>query len=156
MSTDYRPDIDGLRAIAVVPVIFFHAHLAGVSGGYVGVDVFFVISGFLITGLIAREIRNGTFSYLDFWERRARRLLPPLILVTLLTLLLGWFVLLPTEYKGLGQSVVSTSVFASNIYFWLKAGYFTAPQDMIPLLHTWSLAVERAVLPAVPGTAAAC
>jgi peptidoglycan/LPS O-acetylase OafA/YrhL len=143
MSLAYRTEIDGLRAIAVVPVIFFHAQLAGVTGGYIGVDVFFVISGFLITSLLLKEIDAQNFSYANFWERRARRLLPALIVVTLATFCVGAFVLLPDQFKSLGQSIVASSVFASNIYFWMEAGYFAAPSEMVPLLHTWSLAVEE-------------
>jgi len=143
LSSSYRPEIDGLRAVAVVPVIFFHAQIFGFTGGFVGVDVFFVISGFLITGLIQNEIMEGKFTYFSFWERRARRLLPPLVVVTVVSLIAGAYLLLPNEFKNFGQSVVASTAFSSNIYFWLKAGYFAAPADMVPLLHTWSLAVEE-------------
>ena len=112
----YRPDIDGLRAIAVIGVLFFHADL-GISGGYVGVDVFFVISGFLITGLIIKELRDKSFSVLGFWERRARRILPALFVVTLATISLGYFFLLPAEYELLGSSVLWLSLVSSNMIF---------------------------------------
>ena len=146
MSTpgdSYRPDVDGLRALAIIPVVLFHARVAGFSGGFVGVDVFFVISGFLITRLITKEIENGAFRYLSFWERRARRLLPPMILVIAVSSILAYQILFPEELKAFGRSVVAISGFASNIYFWLKSGYFEAPAETVPLLHTWSLAVEE-------------
>ncbi len=117
--------------------------MPGFGGGFVGVDVFFVISGFLITGLIQHELDRSAFSYFSFWERRARRLLPPLILVTAVTYFAAHEILFPEELKALGQSIVAISVFASNIQFWRKAGYFEAPSEMLPLLHTWSLAVEE-------------
>ena len=118
----YRPDIDGLRAIAVIGVLLFHADL-GVGGGYVGVDVFFVISGFLITGLILKELRDKSFSVLGFWERRVRRIVPALFVVTLATVLLGYVFLLPAEYKMLGSSVLWLSVISSNLFFWKNTNY---------------------------------
>ena len=114
---NYRADIDGLRAIAVMAVVLFHAGL-GVSGGFVGVDVFFVISGFLITSLILRDLDRGSFSIIDFWERRARRIFPALIVVVIATLIAGFFLMLPFGYQVLGQSVVALTIFASNIQFW--------------------------------------
>ena len=152
MSTGYRSDIDGLRALAILPVLLFHLQVSGFSGGFVGVDVFFVISGFLITGLIQQEISEGRFSYIQFWERRARRLLPPIVVVTAVTWLLAYQFFLPDQLKALGQSIVAITAFASNIFFWMTSGYFAAPEDSIPLLHTWSLAVEEqyyVVFPAV-------
>ncbi len=142
-SPRYRADIDGLRALAIIPVVLFHARVPGFGGGFVGVDVFFVISGFLITGLISSEIERARFSYFSFWERRARRLLPPMILVTAATYLAAYWILFPEELKALGQSIVAIAVFASNIQFWRKTGYFEAPSELQPLLHTWSLAVEE-------------
>lgn len=140
---NYRADIDGLRAIAVIGVILFHADL-GISGGYTGVDVFFVISGYLITGIILKDLRDGNFSILNFWERRARRILPALFAVVLVTLIMGWFLLLPEGYKSLGTSILYLSSFASNIYFWQKSsGYFNGPAEELPLLHTWSLSLEE-------------
>jgi peptidoglycan/LPS O-acetylase OafA/YrhL len=143
MAIAYRSDIDGIRALAVVPVVLFHAQIAGFGGGFVGVDVFFVISGFLITGLIQKEIAAGEFSYVSFWERRARRLLPPMALVVSISCIGAWFVLLPIELRAMGASLVAFSGFASNVYFWHKSGYFGAPAELIPLLHTWSLGVEE-------------
>lgn len=141
-SLQYRPDIDGLRAIAVLGVVFYHAGL-GFPGGYVGVDVFFVISGFLITSLLLRDLRNGTFSLLDFWERRARRILPALFVVVLAILGAGWFLLLPLNYEALGKQVIALIALSSNIQFWRESGYFDSAAEEKPLLHTWSLSVEE-------------
>jgi peptidoglycan/LPS O-acetylase OafA/YrhL len=140
---NYRPDIDGLRAIAIVPVILYHVHLVAFSGGYLGVDVFFVVSGFLITSLIAPEIAQGRFSYLSFWERRARRLLPAMFTAIAATALVAYWLLMPDELQAFGRSVVSVVLFSSNFYFWSKAGYFDTSAQTSPLLHTWSLAVEE-------------
>jgi peptidoglycan/LPS O-acetylase OafA/YrhL len=139
----YRPEIDGLRAIAVLPVIFFHAGFDLFSGGYVGVDVFFVISGFLITSILIKEIDAGSFSLTHFYERRARRILPALYAVLLVSAVIAAFVLLPRDLVAFGKSLMSVPVFASNIYFWSERGYFDAAIDLKPLLHTWSLAVEE-------------
>lgn len=141
-SGKYRADIDGLRGIAVLAVLFYHANL-GCPGGYVGVDVFFVISGYLITSLILREIRDGTFRLALFWERRVRRILPALSALLLGTLGLGWFLLLPTEFKDLCASVAAQAGMLSNVYFWLRSGYFEVASASRPLLHLWSLAVEE-------------
>lgn len=138
----YRPDIDGLRAIAVLPVLAFHAAL-GVPGGYVGVDVFFVISGYLITSLILRELDDGRFRLSAFWERRIRRLLPPLLVVLVASLIAGWRILLPEDYRDLGRSIVAQACLSANIWFWQQDGYFAAPSESKPLLHLWSLAVEE-------------
>lgn len=139
----YRADIDGLRAVAVLPVVLYHADVPGPSGGFIGVDVFFVISGYLITSIVWKEISQGRFSLISFYERRARRILPALVLVVLATFLAGWFVLLPGELKDLGQSALATAFFASNVYFLLSLDYFARAADFAPLLHTWSLAVEE-------------
>jgi peptidoglycan/LPS O-acetylase OafA/YrhL len=139
----YRPEIDGLRALAVLSVIFFHFGIPGFTGGFVGVDVFFVISGFLITSLIIHELDNGTFSFMRFWERRAQRILPASTFWVIITFILGWLILLPLDFKDLGQSILSQSFFSSNIFFWKKSGYFDGPSEMKPLLHTWSLSVEE-------------
>jgi len=128
--------------VAILPVICFHAHL-GCPGGFVGVDVFFVISGFLITSLILKEIRTGTFSLVTFWERRIRRILPALALVVLATLIAGWFLYFPTDFNFLGKSVVAQTFLSSNFFFWMHTGYFAPDDDTKPLLHTWSLAVEE-------------
>lgn len=139
----YRPEIDGLRTVAVLPVILFHAGVTQMSGGYVGVDVFFVISGFLITGILARELDAGHFSLLGFYERRARRILPALFLVLLATAIAGAFVMLPYELATLGRGIVAVLLFVSNVLFWRESGYFAAASELNPLLHTWSLAVEE-------------
>lgn len=139
----YRSDIDGLRSIAVLPVVSYHAGIPGPSGGFIGVDVFFVISGFLITTIVAREIAEDGFSLISFYERRARRILPALTAVILACFALGWFTLLPEEMKDLGASAFAAALFASNIYFTLNLDYFTPAAEFSPLLHTWSLAVEE-------------
>ncbi|WML90713.1 acyltransferase [Thiothrix lacustris] len=139
----YRKEIDGLRALAVIPVILFHAGFAAVSGGFVGVDVFFVISGYLITSIILEELAAGRFTVAGFYERRARRILPALFFVLLACLPLAWWLLLPAEMVDFGKSMAAVAVFASNILFWLQTDYFAATAEQIPLLHTWSLAVEE-------------
>ena len=138
----YRPEIDGLRAVAVLAVLFFHARL-GCPGGFVGVDVFFVISGFLITSLIWRDLEQGQFSFAHFWERRARRILPALFVGTFAVLLAGAWLMLPDDYRSLGQAAASQSVFAANVHYWRESGYFATAAEVKPLLHTWSLAVEE-------------
>lgn len=139
----YRREIDGLRALAVLPVILFHAGFETFSGGFVGVDVFFVISGYLITTIILAEFEQGEFSIVSFYERRARRILPALFFVMLVCIHFAWFWLLPSDMKDLSQSIVAVSVFASNILFWRQSGYFDTAAELKPLLHTWSLAVEE-------------
>ncbi|RVT86908.1 acyltransferase [Rhodobacteraceae bacterium CCMM004] len=139
----YRPDIDGLRAVAVVAVVLYHADLAGLPGGFVGVDVFFVISGYLIGSIVIGALAQGRFSLLHFYDRRARRILPPLIVVVTATAAAGWAVMLPGAYRDFGQSVLATAVFASNVLFFREAGYFDAAAETKALLHTWSLAIEE-------------
>jgi peptidoglycan/LPS O-acetylase OafA/YrhL len=139
----YRPEIDGLRAIAVIPVILFHAGIQTFSGGYVGVDVFFVISGYLITSIILSELSAGHFSFIGFYERRARRILPALFFMMAVCLPFAWVWLLPHELKGFSQSLVAVTTYASNIYFWITTSYFEIAAELRPLLHTWSLAVEE-------------
>jgi peptidoglycan/LPS O-acetylase OafA/YrhL len=150
-SFRYRPEVDGLRAVAVLAVVFFHAGL-GFPGGYIGVDVFFVISGYLITSLIVNDLQQGRFTIVNFWERRARRIIPALAAVVLATLIAGWFLLLPREYAALGKSAAWQSIFLANIYFWKTTllGYFAGAADEMPLLHTWSLAVEEQFYLIVP------
>lgn len=143
VALKYRPDIDGLRAVAVLPVVLYHAGWSAASGGFVGVDVFFVISGFLITSIVSREIEEGRFSLISFYERRARRILPALMAVVIVSFAIGWFVLLPQEMAGLGQSALSAALFVSNFYFAKHFDYFTPGAEFAPLLHTWSLAVEE-------------
>lgn len=139
----YRPEIDGLRAIAVLPVILFHAGFSAFGGGYVGVDVFFVISGFLITTIIIEERAGGSFSLVRFYERRARRILPALFLVMAVSCILAWRLMLPDELAGFGQSLIAVVAFVSNILFWRANGYFDLAAEQKPLLHTWSLGVEE-------------
>lgn len=141
-SSAYRPDIDGLRAVAVLLVLLFHADL-GVSGGFLGVDVFFVISGYLITGLILRDLAAGTFSLADFWARRIRRIAPAALFMTSVVLLVGAVLLFPADFEELGESAIAHPLMVSNFYFWKKTGYFDGPADLKPLLHTWSLSVEE-------------
>lgn len=143
MTPQYRPDIDGLRAVAVLSILFFHLGIAPFSGGYVGVDIFFVISGYLITSIIVREISAGNFSVAKFYERRVRRILPALAVVLIATMAMGAVLLSPAQFEDLGKAAAATSVFSSNIYFFLGAGYFDGPSELKPLLHTWSLAVEE-------------
>ncbi|HEX5704041.1 MAG TPA: acyltransferase family protein [Pyrinomonadaceae bacterium] len=146
----YRPEVDGLRAIAVVAVVLYHAGGFYCHGGYVGVDVFFVISGFLITSLIWRDLETGRFTFAYFWERRARRIVPALVVVTAATLVAGWFLLLPGDYKNLGQEAAALAVFGANVYYWRNTGYFEGGADEKPLLHTWSLGVEEQFYLLVP------
>jgi peptidoglycan/LPS O-acetylase OafA/YrhL len=139
----YRREVDGLRAVAVLPVIFFHAGFDAFSGGFVGVDVFFVISGYLITSIIIAELSKGTFSLLEFYERRARRILPALAVVLAACVPIAWMSLAPADLKDFWQSLVAVSLFASNVLFWLESGYFDQAAELKPLLHTWSLSVEE-------------
>jgi len=139
----YRREIDGLRAVAVLPVILFHAGIGGFGGGYVGVDVFFVISGYLITSIILGARAEGGFSLIHFYERRARRILPALFFMIAVCLPVAWIWLLPADMRNFAQSVAAVSLFASNFLFWWQSGYFAAAAEMKPLLHSWSLAVEE-------------
>lgn len=139
----YRAEIDGLRAVAVVPVIFFHAGFEYFSGGFVGVDVFFVISGYLITSILIADIEARQFSLLNFYERRARRIMPALIFVMLCCLPFAWTWMTPHHMREFAGSLVAVSLFVSNIKFWRDSGYFDAVSEQKPLLHTWSLAVEE-------------
>jgi peptidoglycan/LPS O-acetylase OafA/YrhL len=139
----YRREVDGLRAVAVLPVLLFHAGFAPFAGGFVGVDIFFVISGYLITSIILHEQQAGRFTVVGFYERRARRILPALFFVMLMCLPAAWWWLAPSDLENFGQSVVAVTVFASNILFWITSGYFESASELKPLLHTWSLAVEE-------------
>lgn len=143
MSISYRSEIDGLRAIAVLPVVAFHAGMQGLSGGYVGVDVFFVISGFLITSILWREMGDGEFTFRAFYFRRAKRILPALYVVLAATLVAGYLLLTPVDLRTLSESALSVLGFASNFYFWTQSGYFGPAADQLPLLHTWSVSVEE-------------
>jgi peptidoglycan/LPS O-acetylase OafA/YrhL len=139
----HRNDIDGLRAVAVLPVVAFHAGITLIPGGFVGVDVFFVISGFLISNLLLKDMQAGRFSILKFYERRIRRIFPALIVVLLATFVVAWYKSLPGEMVNLSKSALAALLSVSNIYFWLKSGYFDGSALSAPLLHTWSLAVEE-------------
>lgn len=142
-KSDYRPDIDGLRAIAVVSVLVFHAFPSLIHGGFVGVDIFFVISGYLISKHIWEELAAGAFSIKTFYARRVRRIFPALSVVLLACLTMGWVILTPAEYEQLGKHVVAGALFLSNIVLWKEAGYFDNAADTKPLLHLWSLGIEE-------------
>ncbi|HTW49418.1 MAG TPA: acyltransferase family protein [Acidobacteriaceae bacterium] len=154
-SGKYRADVDGLRAVAVLAVMFFHAKIFGCSGGFVGVDVFFVISGYLITSLIAKDLADGNFSFISFYERRMRRIFPALFGVLLFCIPIAFVIFSPQELLAFGKSLAATTFFVSNFYFWRNAfafGYFANSSQYQTLLHTWSLAVEEQfyiVFPAV-------
>lgn len=139
----YREDIDGLRAIAVFSVIGFHAFPDLFNGGFIGVDVFFVISGFLISTIIFKSLENNSFSFSEFYVRRIKRIIPSLLLVLTASLIFGWFSLLPDEYKQLAKHVSGGGAFISNFILWDESGYFDNTADTKPLLHLWSLGVEE-------------
>lgn len=140
----YRRDIDGLRAIAVLLVVFNHVGFAAFSGGFIGVDVFFVISGYLITGIVSGQLRRGSFSFREFYRRRALRILPALYVVLVAVMIAGYYILIPSDYSVLSLSSLSAMLFVSNIFFSLSTGgYFSASADDMPLLHVWSLSVEE-------------
>lgn len=142
-STVYRPDIDGLRALAVLSVVLYHAGVGVLKGGFVGVDIFFVISGYLISNIIFHELEAGKFSIGRFYERRIRRIQPALLVMVVFTIVMCAVIYVPIDFKLLAQSVGATVVFSSNIYFYIKSGYFDPSAESKPLLHTWSLAVEE-------------
>ena len=139
----YRPEIDGLRALAVIPVILFHAGFSQFSAGFLGVDVFFVISGYLITSIILSEKKANTFSLVSFYERRARRILPALYFMLFLVSFFAFLIMLPTQLKEFGESLIATSLFSANIFFWIKTDYWAQSAELTPLLHIWSLGVEE-------------
>lgn len=140
---NYRPDIDGLRAIAVSAVVLHHAFPQFVHGGFIGVDIFFVISGYLISSILLDNLAGGRFSFTDFYARRVKRIFPALFLVLAFTLGFGWYALTPNEYQALGKHTVAGCFFLSNFAFWSEAGYFDASAVEKPLLHLWSLAIEE-------------
>jgi peptidoglycan/LPS O-acetylase OafA/YrhL len=142
-SPKYRPDVDGLRAIAVMLVLNYHAFPDAMPGGFIGVDVFFVISGFLITGIITRELELGRFSLVEFYNRRIRRIFPALIVVLCATLALGWFWMLPQAFAQLGSDSFASAAFLANIALLLQSGYFDVESAKKPLLHLWSLGIEE-------------
>jgi len=139
----YRDEITGLRALAVIPVVLHHFGFQAFSGGFIGVDLFFIISGYLITSIVSQELATERFSYLEFYERRARRILPALYFVMLFTIPFAYALLMPHELKGFSKSLVATPLFSSNVLFWAEAGYWDSSSDLKPLLHTWSLAIEE-------------
>ena len=150
MRRDYREDIDWLRAIAVLAVVAFHFEAPAVYGGFVGVDIFFVISGFLITGIIQSEVKADNFSFARFYERRVRRLLPALYAMAVLTAIPAFHYLLTSERAEFFRSVAAVVTFTSNFFFWFQTGYFDHAAVEKPLLHTWSLAVEEQFYLALP------
>ncbi len=139
----YRPEIDGLRAIAVIPVILFHAGFEIFKGGYIGVDIFFVISGFLITSIIINGLNKNSFSIITFYEKRARRIMPMLFLIMIISILGSWFLFFPSDFKSFSNSLIAVPFFSSNFLFWLETDYWDIFSELKPLLHTWSLAVEE-------------
>ncbi len=142
-SRNYRPEIDGLRAVAILPVVLFHAGIQTISGGFTGVDVFFVISGYLISRIIITETELDRFSYRDFYDRRIRRILPALMVVIIATLLAMWIVALPNHLMIAAKSGTAAIFAVSNFYFWLNSGYFAPASEFSPFLHSWSLGVEE-------------
>src|SRR3954469_18223247 len=142
-SPKYRPDVDGLRAIAVMLVLNYHAFPDAMPGGFIGVDVFFVISGFLITGIITRELELGRFSLVEFYNRRIRRIFPALIVVLAVTLALGWFWMLPEAFAQLGSDSFASAAFLANIALWLQFGYFDVESAKKALLHLWLVGIEE-------------
>ena len=143
LNSIYRPDIDGLRAIAVLAVILFHAFPNRLTGGYVGVDVFFIISGFLISSIISENLINNSFSFKIFYERRVKRIIPTLLIVLYISFLFGWFILLPNEFKLFSKHVLGSTSFISNFLLWNESGYFDTQSNFKPLLHLWSLSIEE-------------
>ena len=140
---DYKPQIDGLRALAVLPVIFFHAGFEAFKGGFVGVDIFFVISGFLITKIIISDLYQNKFSIKEFYVRRARRILPALYFVTFCSSIVSLFLFSEDQLIFFSKQIFSVIFFISNFFFWKNTGYFNPSSDLQPLLHTWSLGVEE-------------
>ena len=143
LHPSYRPDIDGLRAIAVLLVLIHHAFPKVLPGGFIGVDLFFVISGYLISTIIFQNVEQGTFSFSDFYARRIKRIFPALTLVLIASLVYGWFQLMPSDYKQLGKHTLAGAAFVSNFAFWNESGYFDSGSKLKPLLHLWSLGIEE-------------
>ena len=143
-SATYRPEIDGLRAVAIFPVVLYHYGVSGFSGGFVGVDVFFVISGFLIGGVLWNELATtGRLRIGRFFARRIRRLAPAYLFMIIITLFLSWFILLPFDFREFGQEIIASIFYLSNVHFFREAGYFDQASEQKILLHTWSLSVEE-------------
>jgi peptidoglycan/LPS O-acetylase OafA/YrhL len=139
----YRPDIDGLRAISVLSVMAYHVGAYRAPGGFIGVDVFFVISGYLIGSMIIGDLHAGTFSIARFYERRIRRILPALAVMLAVTAAVCAWLMYPAEYLSFAKTLAAANLSFANVYFWLTAGYFAEGSETIPLLHTWSLGVEE-------------
>ncbi len=139
----YRPDIDGLRAVAVLAVVAFHAFPSSLKGGFIGVDVFFVISGYLISTIIFESLDRGAFSFREFYARRIKRIFPALILILVACFTFGWFALLADEFKQLQKHIAAGTSFVSNHVLWSEAGYFDNSAETKPLLHLWSLGIEE-------------
>jgi peptidoglycan/LPS O-acetylase OafA/YrhL len=149
-AVPYRPEVDGLRALAILPVVLYHTGVPLLSGGFAGVDVFFVISGYLITSIILAELARGEFSLVQFYERRARRILPALTVMMLVCLPLAWLWLDPLDLKSFAKSLVAVPLFSSNVLFWMESGYFDGEADLKPLIHTWTLGVEEQYYVLIP------
>ena len=143
IHTNYRPDIDGLRAFSVFFVIGYHAFPEIFKAGFIGVDIFFVISGYLISSILIRNLKNNSFSFLDFYIRRIRRIFPALILVLVVCFAFGWFSLFPIEFKQLGKHIAGSAGFISNFILWNESGYFDNAANTKPMLHIWSLGLEE-------------
>ena len=139
----YRPDIDGIRALAILPVLAFHAFPHRVPGGFIGVDIFFVVSGYLISSIIFNGLQSGGFSFASYYAFRIRRIFPPLACVLIFCLVAGWFVLLPDEYEQLGRHIAASAAFVQNFNLLQEAGYFDIATELKPLMHLWSLAIEE-------------
>lgn len=149
----YRPDVDGLRSVAVLSIVFFHFKIPGLQGGYIGVDVFYVISGFLIGSIILSDIKNNTFSFINFYRRRIARLYPAYVVMMCFTTLVAFWLFLPREFREFGKSIVASIFYASNILFFRESGYFDTSASLKPLLHTWSLSIEEQFYLLFPGFA---
>ena len=143
LNSNYRLDIDGLRSLAVLSVVLFHAFPDVIHGGFIGVDIFFVISGYLISSIIYKGLNDRSFSFSDFYARRIKRIFPALIVVLISCLLFGWFSLLSNEYQQLGKHTFGASTFTNNFMFWAESGYFDNDAGTKPLLHLWSLSIEE-------------
>ncbi|EEV5819773.1 acyltransferase family protein [Escherichia coli] len=143
MSINYRPDIDGLRAVAVISVLVYHAFPNALTGGFVGVDVFFVISGYLISGLIIKQVSAGAFSFSDFYARRVKRIFPALTIMLITTMVMGYIIMMPGDFAQLGKHIVASALSVQNFMLLSESGYFDGSSDLKPLLHIWSLGVEE-------------
>jgi peptidoglycan/LPS O-acetylase OafA/YrhL len=143
MIKHYRSDIDGLRALSILMVIIFHAFPSVLQGGFIGVDIFFVISGYLITSILLENMDQNKFSFIDFYSRRIKRLYPCLLAVLMVTLIYGWFVLFPQEFEQLSKHALASSVYINNFILYKESGYFNAASNLKPLLHLWSLGIEE-------------